>query len=116
MMNSLNGILNRILRNIRTGKILNRIGAGRRVFFENPAEKTAFKYVPGEIGRLSKYYIKHFGQYEYEIDSGSGSILTAILEGKQISESKYDHYESIECLCRNLSTFNTPMVKSTLGS
>lgn len=115
-MTKLNGGLNRILRNIRSGKILNQIGAGKRVFFENPMEKIAFKYIPGEIGRLSKYYIKHYGQDEYEIDSSSSSILTAVMAGKPISKAKYDHYKLIEGLYWNLSTFNTPIKNSTMGS
>lgn len=84
-----------ILRDFKSGMILNKIGSGKRVFFEDPEEGMVFKYIPGEIGRLSKYYVKQYGRNEYEIDSESSSILIAILKGKPISKTRYDSYRFI---------------------
>ena len=86
----------RILRNIRSEKILNRIGSGKEVYFENLLEEIALKYVPGGPGRIGKYFAKHFGRDEYEIDPDSSCILMGIMEGKQISKSRYDIYHMIE--------------------
>lgn len=88
--------IKRILRKIRSDKILNRIGSGKIVYFLNPLEEIAFKYLPGEIGKPSKYYAKHYGRNEYEIDFDSSSILMAIMEGKQISKARYDKYHLIK--------------------
>jgi len=87
--------IKRILRRIRSDKILNKIDAGNLVYFENPLEEIALKYIPGAPGRPGKYYAKHYGRNEYEIDSDSSSILMAVMEGKQISRTRYDNYHLI---------------------
>lgn len=89
-------LIKRILRKIRSDKILNRIGSGKIVYFLNPLEEITFKYIPGEPGKLGKYYAKHFGRNEYEIDFDSSSILMAVMEGKPISKARYDNYHLIE--------------------
>lgn len=96
----------RMVRNIRSERILNRIESGKIVYFENPLEEIALKYVPGELGKLGKYFAKHYGRNEYEIDSDSSSILMGIMEGKQIRKSKYDSYHLIEGFfwSRNIKT------------
>ena len=104
----------RILRNFRSGRILNKIGSGNRVFFESTLNKTAFKYLPGEIGKLSKYYIKHYSPDEHEIDSNSKSILRAVLEGKPISEARYQHYHSEKDVVWNLEVFNTSVTNEII--
>lgn len=91
----------RILRKIRSGKILNRIGSGKITYFENPAEEIAFKYIPGRTGRLGKYYAKYYGRNEYEINFDSTSILMGVMEGKPISKAKYDSYHLIESVIWN---------------
>ncbi|MGB8490762.1 MAG: hypothetical protein WCE64_06855 [Bacteroidales bacterium] len=83
---------NRILKEYRSVRILNKIGLGKSVYFENPFEETAIKYLPGETGKTSKYFIKGHDQNEHEIDFDSNSILKAILEGKPISRARYDKY------------------------
>ncbi len=88
--------LRRILKNIRSGFILNRIGSGKEIYFENPFEEIALKYVPGGPGRPGKYYAKHYGRNEYEIDPDSSSILMGVMEGKPIRKSRYDRYHKIE--------------------
>ena len=105
-----------ILRNFRSGKILNKIGSGKRVFFENPEEGIVFKYIPGGIGRLSKYYVKQYGRNEYEIDSGSSSIITAVMKGKPISKVKYDNYHFIGGICWDFVTLITPATKKAMGA
>ena len=60
--------LKRILKEIRSEKILTKIVGGRIVYFENPKEGIAFKCIHTDIGRPSKYYVKYFGRDEYEID------------------------------------------------
>ena len=82
----------RILKGIRSGKILDKIGSGKIVYFENPSEGVAFKCIHSSIGRPSKYYVKHFGRDEYEIDFDSNYIIMAVLEGKPISKAAYDRY------------------------
>jgi hypothetical protein len=88
-------LFKRVLRKIRSDKILNKIDAGRTVYFENPLEEIALKYIPGGPGKTGKYYAKHYGRNEYEIDSDSSSILMAIMEGKQIRKIRYDNYHLI---------------------
>ena len=105
-----------ILRNFKSGMILNKIGSGKKVFFENPQEGTVFKYVPGEIGRLSKYYVKQYGRNEYEIDSDSGSILKAVMKGKPISKAKYDNYRFIEGISWDYVTIITPATKKAMSA
>jgi len=114
-MSSIRGYTS-ILRNFKSGKILNRIGSGRRVFFENPQEGIVFKYIPGEIGRLSKYYVKQFGRNEYEIDSDSSSILKAVMKGKPISRAKYDNYHFIGGICWDVVTLITPATKKAMST
>lgn len=86
----------RILKRIRSDKILNRIRSGKIVYFENPLEDIAIKYIPGESGKAGKYYAKHYGRNEYEIDSNSSCVLMGVMEGRQISKAKYFIYHSIE--------------------
>lgn len=90
------GSIQRILRRIRSDKILNKIESARIVYFENPLEEIAFKYIPGELGKFGKYYAKHYCQDEYEIDPDSSSILVAVMEGRQITRSRYNNYHLIE--------------------
>lgn len=87
--------IKRILRRIRSDKILNKIDSGIIVYFENPLEKIALKYIPGGPGKPGKYFAKHYGRNEYEIDSDSSCILIAVMEGKQISKIRYDNYHLI---------------------
>jgi len=82
----------RILRKIRSVKILNKIGSGKEVYFENTLKQIAFKYIPGGLGRRGKYFAKVYGQNEYEIDFDSSSFLMAVMEGNQISKAMYDNY------------------------
>jgi len=82
----------RILKEIRSEKILNKIESGKIVYFENLSEGIAFKCIHSEIGKPSKYYAKHFGRDEYEIDFDSSYIIMAVLEGKPISKAAYDRY------------------------
>ncbi len=91
----------RILRKIRSRKILNRIGSGRITYFENPLEEIAFKYIPGENGRIGKYYAKYYGRNESEISFDSTSILMGVMEGKPIRKSRYDRYHLIESVVWN---------------
>jgi hypothetical protein len=84
--------LKRILKRIRSDKIQNKIGAGKLVYFLNPLEEIAFKYVPGDPGKPGKYYAKYFGQNEIEMSFDSTSILMGVMEGKPISRARYNHY------------------------
>jgi hypothetical protein len=93
--------LKRILKNIRSEKVLNKIESGRIVYFENPLEEIAFKCIHSKIGKPSKYYAKHYGRDEYEIDFDSSYIIMAALEGKPISKSRYNRYHLIEGNYRN---------------
>jgi hypothetical protein len=86
----------RILREIRSEKILNKIESGKIVYFENSLEEIAFKCVHSEIGKPSRYFVKHYGRDEYEIDFDSSYIIMAALEGKPISKARYDRYHLIE--------------------
>ncbi|HBC78040.1 MAG TPA: hypothetical protein DEO60_11025 [Bacteroidales bacterium] len=94
-------LLNKLLKRIRSDKILNKIGSGNIVYFENPLEEIAFKCIHSEIGKPSKYFAKHFGRDEYQIDFDSGNIIMAVLEGKPISKARYDKYHLIPGLFRN---------------
>jgi len=85
----------RILKEIRSEKILNKIESGKIVYFENLSEGIAFKCIHSEIGKPSKYYAKHFGRDEYEIDFDSSYIIMAALEGKPISKARYDRFHLI---------------------
>jgi hypothetical protein len=81
------------LKKIRSHKIRNKIGAGKITYFVNPQEEIAFKYIPSELGKPGKYYAKYYGQNEIEINYDSSSILMAVMEGKPISKSKYNHHQ-----------------------
>jgi hypothetical protein len=104
------------LTKIRSGRILNKIGAGKRVYFENSFEGMAFKYIPGEIGKVSKYYVKLYGQDEYEIDRNSLSILTAVMEGKPIRKKKYDNYCINEGVSWNLGILKAHTTVKAVGT
>ena len=93
--------INRILKEIRTDKILNKIGSGKIVYFENPLEEVAFKCIHNEIGKPSKYFAKHFGRNEFEIEFDSSYVIMAVLEGKPISKARYDRYHLIAGVFRN---------------
>jgi hypothetical protein len=86
----------RILRNIRSGIILNRMGLGKTVYFENPLEEIAIRYIPGDKGRQGIYFAKHYGRDEYEIEPDSSCILMGVMEGKPITRSRYNRYHLIE--------------------
>ncbi|HBC79156.1 MAG TPA: hypothetical protein DCZ51_11040 [Bacteroidales bacterium] len=88
--------IKRILKRIRSDKIMNRIGSGKIVYFENPLEDIAIKFVPGKSGKPGKYYAKHYGRNEYEIDFNSSCVVMGVMEGRQISKTKYFNYHSIE--------------------
>jgi len=88
--------IKRILKRIRSDKILNRIGSGRIVYFENPIEEIALKYIPGEHGKIGKYYAKHYGREEYEIDFNSSSVVMGVMEGRPISKARYRNYHLVE--------------------
>lgn len=93
--------LNRILKGIRSDEILNKIGSVKIVYFENPLEEIAFKCIHNEIGKPSKYFAKHYGRDEYEIDFDSDYIILAVLEGKPINKARYDRYHLIPGIFRN---------------
>lgn len=93
--------INRILKGIRYDEILNKIGSVNIVYFENPLEEIAFKCIHSEIGKPSKYFAKHYGRDEYEIDFDSSNVIMAVLEGKPISKSRYDRYHLIPGVFRN---------------
>jgi hypothetical protein len=107
--------IKRILKRITSSKIQNRIASGKIVYFENPLEELAFKYIPGELGKLGKYYAKYYGQNEYEIDSDSTSILMAVMEGKQISKTRYDNFHLIKGVVWNRKT-KTPVTYKSVGT
>jgi hypothetical protein len=86
----------RILKRIRSDKILNKIGSGKIVYFENPLEEIAIKFIPGEPGEAGKYYAKHYGRNEYEIYFNSSCVVMGVMEGKQISKAKYFNYHLTE--------------------
>ncbi len=88
----------RFLKKIRSDKILNRIGSGKIVYFENTLEEIAIKYIPGEPGKKGKYFAKHYGRNEYEIDFNSSCVVMGAMEGRQISKTRYGNYHLIESL------------------
>jgi hypothetical protein len=97
----------RILKRIRSYKILNKIGSGKIVYFENPLEEIAIMYIPGEPGEAGKYYAKHYGRNEYEIDFNSSSVVMGVMEGKQISKAKYFNYHLTESIHWNRNLKNS---------
>jgi len=106
--------IKRFLKRIRSEKILNRIGSGRMVYFENPIEEIALRYIPGENGRVGKYYAKHYGRDEYEIDFNSTSVVMGVMEGRTISKSKYSTYHLIESGYWS-KTHDTPCIGQDYG-
>lgn len=88
--------IKRIIQRFRSNRILNRIGSGRDVCFENPFEEIALKYVHGEQRKPGKYFAKHWGRNEYEVDFNSSSVVMGVMEGRQISKSRYNNYHLIE--------------------
>jgi len=105
-------IIKRILRRIRSDQILNRIGSGRMiVYFENPVEDIAFKYIPGETGKLGKYFAKHYGRNEYETEFNSSSVVMGVMEGKPISKVRYENYHLIESVYWRRSVKNSCRVQ-----
>jgi hypothetical protein len=96
----------RILKKIRSDKILNRIGSGKIVYFENPLEKIAIKFIPGEPGKTGKYYAKHYGRNEYEIDFNSSCVVMGAMEGRLISRTRYGNYHLVESVHWN-GSFST---------
>lgn len=99
--------LRRILKRIRSDNILNKIGSGRIVYFENPIEEIAIRYIPGESGKAGKYYAKHFGRNEYEIDFNSSCVVMGVMEGRQISRAKYFSYHLTESVRWNRNLNNS---------
>jgi hypothetical protein len=97
----------RILKRFRSDKILNKIGSGKIVYFENPLEAIAIKYLPGEPGKVGKYYAKHYGRNEYEIDFNSSCVVMGVMEGKRISRAKYFNYHLIESFHWNRALNNS---------
>jgi len=104
--------IKRILRKIRSEKIQNKIETGKIVYFLNPLEEIAFKYVPGKSGKSGKYFAKYYGQNEFEIDYDSSCILMAVMEGKQISKARYNNYHLIEGVSWNRSTKTSAAYKA----
>ncbi len=93
--------IKRILSKIKSDKILDEINSGRIVYFENNQEEIAFKCIHCGIGNPSKYFAKHFGRDEYEIELDSSYIVMTVMEGKPISKARYDQYHLIEGLIWN---------------
>lgn len=88
--------IRRILKRISATIIQKRIISGKIVYFESPLEELAFKYIPGEPGKLGKYYAKYYLQNEFEINSDSSSVDLAVNEGMLISKHRYNRYHLIE--------------------
>jgi hypothetical protein len=99
----------KLLCRFRSGKILNRIGSGKEVYFENLLEKTAIKYIPGGKGKPGKYSVKRIGQNEREIEFESPFFLDALFRGKPISKARYCNFNLIKGLPRNLEK-KTPVL------
>ena len=115
MITALTSGYKRILGKIRSGKILNKIGSGKRVFFENPFEQIAFKYIPGGPGKPGKYFAKRYGRNEFEIDFDSTFVM-AVLKGKEISRLRYDNYNLIEGVSWFLGILKTSATNKALGT
>ena len=86
----------RFLRNIRAGAIVNKIVSGKIVYLENPLEEIVLRYASREYKRYGKYYVKHYGRNDYELNIYSASILLAVMEGKRIKKERYDSYNLVE--------------------
>ncbi|MDI9553021.1 MAG: hypothetical protein QM232_04600 [Bacteroidota bacterium] len=87
--------LKRILKKFRSEKISTRIEEGKQVFFENTHESIAIRFVPGLQGRPGRYFAKHFGRDEYEVESNASAVVMGIMEGKPISVTRYRRYHLI---------------------
>jgi hypothetical protein len=107
--------IRRFLRKIHTDFIQNRIGAGKKVFFENQLEEIAFRYVPGEVGKIGKYYAKRFGRQEFEVMFDSSSLMMGIMEGRVISRGRYERYHQIEGSYSNRELRRVPYQKAGLA-
>ena len=104
--------IRRLLKRIRSDIILNRIGSGKViVYFENTVEETAFKYIPGGPGKIGKYFAKHYGRDEYEIEFNASSVIMGMMEGRPIRRSRYENYHLIEGVYWSRHNKNTPEVQ-----
>ncbi|MFZ2339829.1 MAG: hypothetical protein WAW07_08935 [Bacteroidales bacterium] len=88
--------IRRILKKFRSGMILKRIGEGKQVFFENSMESIAIRFVPGFSGKPGRYFAKHFGRDEYEVECNASSVVMGVMEGKIISVGRYKRYHLIQ--------------------
>lgn len=105
----------RILRKIRSRKILNNIESGKITYFENSLEEIAFKYIPGVTGGPGKYFAKYYGRNESEINFDSTSILMGVMEGKPISKARYDRYHLVENAIGNRK-IHSPAMEKTMSN
>ena len=76
-------------------RILNRIRTGKMVYFKNSFKEIAFKYIPGELGRLGKYFAKFYGCDEYEIAYWSKVVCEGESEGLIITKSDYNNHHPL---------------------
>jgi hypothetical protein len=76
-------------------RIYEKMRLGQKVYFENIFEDIVIKYVPGEPGKMGKFFAKYYGRDEYEISYSTNVVVMGELEGKIISKSKYDNYHKI---------------------
>lgn len=90
------GPFKRILQRLHSDNILKMISSRRLVYFENLTEEIAFRFVPGEKGKTGRYYAKHWGRNEYEIEANSTSVVMGVMEGKRISREKYESYHLVQ--------------------
>jgi len=104
----------KILGKFRSGKILNKIGAGKEVYFEDPWEEMVLSYYPGGKGKPGKYSVKYFGQKEREIDFESPSFLQAILKGKPITKDRFCNFNLIKGLLSNWE-IKSPLTSNTIS-
>jgi hypothetical protein len=88
--------IRKILKKFRSDIILKRIEAGKQVFFENTIESIAIRFLPGPSDKPGKYFAKHFGRDEYEVESNASSVIMGIMEGKPISVTRYKRYHLIQ--------------------
>lgn len=107
-------VIFRRVRKDQTDLIRNKIAAGEPVFFENPSQEIAFKYVPGEIGEIGKYYAKYFGREEFEICFDSSPVLIGIMKGKLISRSRYHKYHTIGKSSKNKIGNEIPVINQEI--
>jgi hypothetical protein len=89
--------IRRILKRISSSIIQKRIESGKIVYFESLLEALAFKYIPDKFNNWGgKYYAKHYGQEEYEINPDSSSVYLAVHEGMLISKHRYNRFHLIK--------------------